>query len=344
MGYNAPNQTVSQFQLKGRYARRYLSYDGAEAAADETGEKTEIPVIKVENTSGDSWGNLFTRGRFVFAVFFDWNVVYAAPSGSGTVINGNDYGNPAKVAYNSMTWHKYRSAKMFFATGQFAIDTVNRTIQVTKRILAVVDNGAYYWLSASEEAVPMLDSTEAEKHHMLILAYDSSIDRINLYNTAQSRALGVNGYYIAAWYENHFWYPHMSPLFSIVLDDKEYKAGALFDEERRDSYIEKKYEDRMQVIRSELTGKSLPEYPVVRAMGGVGNVLAPKLIAEIGDVRRFHSGKALIAHAGIDAPPYQSGQFTGTERKISKRGSSSLRKIGYEVMRYRRFAAKHPDI
>ncbi|WP_367566848.1 transposase [Lacrimispora sp.] len=42
--------------------------------------------------------------------------------------------------------------------------------------------------------------------------------------------------------------------------------------------------------------------------------------------------KALIAYAGIDAPPYQSGQFTGTQRKISKRGSASLRKIGYEVM------------
>ena len=79
--------------------------------------------------------------------------------------------------------------------------------------------------------------------------------------------------------------------------------------------------------------KTLPEYSIVRAMGGVGNVLAPKLIAEIGDIRRFHSGKALIAYAGIDAPPYQSGQFTGTQRKISKRGSASLRKIGYEVMR-----------
>ncbi len=79
--------------------------------------------------------------------------------------------------------------------------------------------------------------------------------------------------------------------------------------------------------------KTMPEYPVVRAMGGVGNVLAPKLIAEIGDVRRFHNGKALIAYAGIDAPPYQSGQFTGTERKISKRGSSNLRRIGYELMR-----------
>ena len=68
-------------------------------------------------------------------------------------------------------------------------------------------------------------------------------------------------------------------------------------------------------------------------MGGVGDVLAPKLIADIGDVRRFHNSKALIAYAGIDAPPYQSGQFIGTNRKISKRGSSAIRKTGYEVMR-----------
>ncbi|SDX99262.1 IS110 family transposase [Eubacterium barkeri] len=85
---------------------------------------------------------------------------------------------------------------------------------------------------------------------------------------------------------------------------------------------------RMKVI-----AKTLPEYPIVRAMGGVGETLAVKLISEIGDVRRFHKGKALVAYAGIDAPPYQSGQYVGTRRKISKRGSSNLRKIGYEVMR-----------
>lgn len=79
--------------------------------------------------------------------------------------------------------------------------------------------------------------------------------------------------------------------------------------------------------------KRLPEYSVVRNMGGIGDVLAPKLIAEIGDIRRFHNGKALIAYAGIDAPPYQSGKFVGTQRKISKRGSAALRKIGYEAMR-----------
>ena len=79
--------------------------------------------------------------------------------------------------------------------------------------------------------------------------------------------------------------------------------------------------------------KSLPEYSTVREMGGVGDVLAPKLIAEIGDVRRLHSAKALIAWAGIDPPPYESGQFVGSKRKMTKRGSSTLRKVGYEVMR-----------
>ncbi len=78
--------------------------------------------------------------------------------------------------------------------------------------------------------------------------------------------------------------------------------------------------------------KTLPEFSVVRAMSGVGDVLAPRIIAEIGDVRRFHSSSALIAYAGIDAPPYQSGTFYGSNRKISKRGSASLRKTGYEIM------------
>ena len=78
--------------------------------------------------------------------------------------------------------------------------------------------------------------------------------------------------------------------------------------------------------------KELPEYEVVKKMKGVGDKLAPRLIAEIGDVRRFKDSKSLIAYAGIDAPPYQSGQFEGTKRHISKRGSRSLRKCGYEVM------------
>ena len=84
---------------------------------------------------------------------------------------------------------------------------------------------------------------------------------------------------------------------------------------------------QMQEIAS-----ALPEYSVVRNMKGVGDVLSVRLIAEIGDVRRFHNGSALVAFAGIDAPPFESGKFVGTKRNISKRGSSTLRKIGYEIM------------
>ena len=76
----------------------------------------------------------------------------------------------------------------------------------------------------------------------------------------------------------------------------------------------------------------LPEYPVVMGMFGVGPALGPQLIAEIGDVRRFHSKKALVAFAGIDAPPYQSGQMDVSSRSISKRGSSALRRTLFLVM------------
>ena len=77
---------------------------------------------------------------------------------------------------------------------------------------------------------------------------------------------------------------------------------------------------------------SLPEYPVVMEMFGVGSTLGPQLMAEIGDVRRFHSKKALVAFAGIDAPPCQSGKMDIHSRSISKRGSAALRRTLFLVM------------
>lgn len=82
---------------------------------------------------------------------------------------------------------------------------------------------------------------------------------------------------------------------------------------------------------NDLAGQ-LPEYPVVMGMFGVGPALGPQLMAEIGDVRRFHSKKALVAFAGIDAPPYQSGQMDVRSRSISKRGSPALRRTLFLIM------------
>ena len=86
------------------------------------------------------------------------------------------------------------------------------------------------------------------------------------------------------------------------------------------------------ILQMQTIAETIPEYKVLRSMAGVGDRLGPIILAEIGDIRRFHSGKALNSFAGNDAPPYQSGQFESRNRHISKRGSSALRKACFEVM------------
>lgn len=96
----------------------------------------------------------------------------------------------------------------------------------------------------------------------------------------------------------------------------------------------KRLEESVNSILAQMNAlaSTFPEFEVVSEMKGVGRHTASRLIAEIGDVRRFHSAKALTAYAGLDAPPYQSGEFESHNRKISKRGNKYLRKVGYEVM------------
>lgn len=79
--------------------------------------------------------------------------------------------------------------------------------------------------------------------------------------------------------------------------------------------------------------RELPEYDVISEIPGCGKKLTSRVIAEIGDVRRFKNAGSIIAYAGLDSPPYQSGQFEATNRHISKRGNKYLRKTGYEVMK-----------
>lgn len=76
----------------------------------------------------------------------------------------------------------------------------------------------------------------------------------------------------------------------------------------------------------------LPEYETVMNMYGVGKILGSQLIAEIGDVTKLKSGKSLVAMAGIDSPPHQSGIVNTKSRSISKRGSPALRKTLFQVI------------
>ena len=76
----------------------------------------------------------------------------------------------------------------------------------------------------------------------------------------------------------------------------------------------------------------LPEYSVVMAFSGVGEILGSRLIAEIGDISRFSHKKSLVSFAGLDAPPHDSGKFVSHNRHISKKGSPHLRKTLFLVV------------
>lgn len=76
---------------------------------------------------------------------------------------------------------------------------------------------------------------------------------------------------------------------------------------------------------------SLPEYSVVMEFRGVGDVLGPQLMAEIGDIYRYPKKSSLVRFAGLEPVDNSSGKFHGAE-KISKQGSPHLRKTLFQVM------------
>jgi len=90
----------------------------------------------------------------------------------------------------------------------------------------------------------------------------------------------------------------------------------------------------VEVLRAEMNRRAaqLPEYPVVMGMYGVGESLGPQLMAEIGDIRRFAGKQSLVAFAGVDPMPNQSGTKESRSNRSSKRGSPYLRKTLFNLM------------
>ena len=85
-------------------------------------------------------------------------------------------------------------------------------------------------------------------------------------------------------------------------------------------------------LKMNALASTLPEYPVVMDMNGVGSTLGPQLMAEIGDVTRFTHREALTAFAGVDPGKNDSGQHVQKSVRTSKKGSPYLRKALFQVM------------
>ena len=66
---------------------------------------------------------------------------------------------------------------------------------------------------------------------------------------------------------------------------------------------------------------------------GIGPVFAGGIIAEIGDINRFHSTDNLVSFSGIDCTVYESGKYKARRCVPSKKGSKYLRYALFQVSR-----------
>jgi transposase len=70
---------------------------------------------------------------------------------------------------------------------------------------------------------------------------------------------------------------------------------------------------------------------LIETIPGAGFLSAATIICEIGDFSVFKKPKQLFAYFGIDPAVKQSGNFTGTKVKMSKRGSSVTRRAIFTI-------------
>jgi transposase len=75
--------------------------------------------------------------------------------------------------------------------------------------------------------------------------------------------------------------------------------------------------------------KLMKGYESILSIPGISFVLGAAILGEIGDVQRFPTPRQLQAFAGMDPTVTQSGNFKGTQGKMSKRGSPYLRRAVY---------------
>ena len=85
-------------------------------------------------------------------------------------------------------------------------------------------------------------------------------------------------------------------------------------------------EEQIKEIEVEISSLISEMCPVITTITGIGYVLGAAIFSEIGDISRFEKASQLVAYAGLDVAVKQSGEFVGTQTKISKRGSPYLRR------------------
>ena len=75
--------------------------------------------------------------------------------------------------------------------------------------------------------------------------------------------------------------------------------------------------------------QELPDFSIIKSIPGIGDNLAARIIAELGDMTRFKKKNELVAFAGLDPRISESGQNDGNHMHITKKGNKRLRCLLY---------------
>ena len=85
-------------------------------------------------------------------------------------------------------------------------------------------------------------------------------------------------------------------------------------------------EEQLKEIEIEISYLLEDICPIITTITGIGSVLGASIVSEIGNITRFERANQLVAYAGLDTRIKQSGDFSATNTKLSKRGSPYLRR------------------
>lgn len=75
--------------------------------------------------------------------------------------------------------------------------------------------------------------------------------------------------------------------------------------------------------------QELPDFSIIKSIPGIGDNLAARIIAELGDMTRFKKKNELVAFAGLNPRISESGQNDGDHMHITKKGNKRLRCLLY---------------
>jgi transposase len=99
--------------------------------------------------------------------------------------------------------------------------------------------------------------------------------------------------------------------------------------QRYDAEINHVLEQMNQFVDTHEDEPFVKQIHLIESFKGAGFLTAVTLMSEIGDFSAFKKPKQLYAYFGLDPEVKQSGNFNGTNVKMSKRGSRLARRIIY---------------